>query len=133
MAEQELWTELLKQIQGRYQVTNEVLHITKEISDVLSRDDRVAVQMLLVMRQEELDHLSESTERIYTLLQCVSEEERAEILGLLKGEREALPEDSFEEKKLGEIGVNIRRNLERIRELDRVASTRLAGKDSFYQ
>lgn len=133
MAEQELWTELLKQVQGRYQVTNEVLRVTKEISDALSRDDRVAVQMLLVMRQEELDHLSESTERIYTLLQCASEEERVEILGLLKGEREALPEDSFEEKKLGEIGINIRRNLERIRELDRIASTRLAGKDSFYQ
>ena len=55
------------------------------------------------------------------------------ILALLKGEREAAKEASFEEKKIGEIGNNIRRNLEKIREVDRVVSVKLAGKDSFYQ
>ena len=60
MADQELWNELLKQAQGRYQTINEVLRVTKEIADALSRDDRVAAQMLLGMRQESLDSLSES-------------------------------------------------------------------------
>lgn len=133
MADQELWNELLKQAQGRYQTINEVLRVTKEIADVLSRDDRVAAQMLLGMRQESLDYLSESTERIYQLLQCVSEEEQAGILSLLKGESQASPEDTFEKKKLGEIGENIRRTLEKTVELDRGISVRLAGKDSFYQ
>ncbi len=61
MADQELWNELLKQAQGRYQTINEVLRVTKEIADALSRDDRVAAQMLLGMRQESLDSLSESS------------------------------------------------------------------------
>ncbi len=133
MADQELWMELLKQVQRRYQSVNEVFRVTKEIADVLSRDDRVAAQMLLGMRQEEIDHLVESEEKIYLLLECVDQQERASILALLKGEREALSDASFEEKKIGEIGNNIRRNLEKIVELDRMVSVKLAGKDSFYQ
>ena len=125
--------ELLKQMQRRYQSVNEVFRVTKEIADVLSRDDRVAAQMLLGMRQEEIDHLVESEEKIYLLLECVDQQERASILALLKGEREALSDASFEEKKIGEIGNNIRRNLEKIVELDRMVSVKLAGKDSFYQ
>ena len=133
MAEQELWMELLKQMQGRYHSVNEAFRVTREIADALSRDDRVATQMLLGMRQEELDHLAQSEERIYLLLECVDQQERAGILALLKGEREASGEASFEEKKIGEIGNNIRRNLEKIVELDRMVSVKLAGKDSFYQ
>lgn len=133
MAEQELWTELLKQLQTRYQAVNEVFRITKEIADILSRDDRVAAQMLLEMRQEELDRLANSEEKIYMLLECADQQERAEILSLMKGERQASGEASFEEKKIGEIGENIRRNLEKVLELDRVISVRLAGKDSFYK
>ena len=133
MADQELWMELLKQVQRRYQSVKEVFRVTKEIADVLSRDDRVAAQMLLGMRQEEIDHLVESEEKIYLLLECVDQQERASILALLKGEREALSDASFEEKKIGEIGNNIRRNLEKIVELDRMVSVKLAGKDSFYQ
>ncbi len=132
MADQELWTELLKQMQRRYQSVNEVFRVTGEIADILSRDDRVAAQMLLEMRQEELDHLSASEENIYALLDCMSKEERAGVLALMKGERKLSGEASFEEKKIGEIGENIRRNLEKIVELDRVISTKLAGKDSFY-
>lgn len=133
MAEQELWMELLKQMHRRYGAVNEVFRVTKEIADALSRDDRVAAQMLLGMRQEEIDHLLESEEKIYMLLECAGPLEREEILALLKGEREAAKEASFEEKKIGEIGNNIRRNLEKIREVDRVVSVKLAGKDSFYQ
>ncbi|MCI8375797.1 MAG: hypothetical protein HFI29_10240 [Lachnospiraceae bacterium] len=133
MAEQELWMELLKQMQGRYHSVNEAFRVTREIADALSRDDRVATQMLLGMRQEELDHLAQSEERIYLLLECVDQQERAGILALLKGEREASGEASFEEKKIGEIGNNIRRNLEKILELDRTVSVKLAGKDSFYR
>lgn len=133
MADQELWTELLKQMQRRYQAVNEVFRVTGEIADALSRDDRVAAQMLLGMRQEELDHLSVTEENIYTLLECASPKERTEILSLLKGEREASGEASFEEKRIGEIGKDIRRNLKKIVELDRMVSIKLAGKDSFYK
>lgn len=133
MADQELWTELLKQMQRRYGTVDEVFRVTKELTDALSRDDRMAAQMLLEMRQEELDHLSESEEKIYMLLECVDQQERDGILKLLKGERKASLEASFEEKKIGEIGENIRRNLEKVLELDRIISVRLAGKDSFYK
>lgn len=133
MADQELWTELLKQMQRRYGTVDEVFRVTKELTDALSRDDRMAAQMLLEMRQEELDHLSESEEKIYMLLECVDQQERNGILKLLKGERKVSSEASFEEKKIGEIGENIRRNLEKVLELDRVISVRLAGKDSFYK
>lgn len=133
MADQELLVEILKQLQRRYQAVNEVFRVTKEMADVLSRDDRVAAQMLLEMRQEELEHLSESEEKIYILLECVDQQERLKLLALLKGEQKASVEASFEEKKIGEIGENIRRSLEKTVELDRVISVKLAGKDSFYK
>lgn len=133
MAEQELLTELLKQVQRRYQAVNEVFRVTQEMADALSRDDRMAAQMLLEMRQEELDHLSESEEKIFMLLECVDFQERSEILSLMKGERKPSGEATFEEKKIGEIGENIRRNLEKIVALDRTLSVKLAGKDSFYK
>ncbi len=133
MADQELWTELLKQMHRRYQVMDEVYRQTKEIADTLSRDDRMAAQMLLGMRQEELDRLTESKEKIYLLLECAGRQERTEILNLLEGKREASADASFEEKKIGEIGENIRRSLERTVALDRVISVKLAGKDSFYK
>ncbi len=133
MADQELWTELLKQMHRRYQAVDEVFRQTKEIADALSRDDRMAAQMLLGMRQEELDRLTESKEKIYLLLECADQQERTEILNLLEGKREASLEASFEEKKIGEIGENIRRSLEKIVALDRMISVKLAGKDSFYK
>lgn len=133
MADQELLVEILKQLQRRYQAVNEAFRVTKEMADVLSRDDRVAAQMLLEMRQEELEHLSESEEKIYILLECVDQQERLKLLALLKGEQKASVEASFEEKKIGEIGENIRRSLEKTVELDRVISVKLAGKDSFYK
>lgn len=133
MADQELFTELLKQVQRRYQAVNEVFRVTQEMADALSRDDRVAAQMLLEMRQEELDHLSESEEKIFMLLECADRQERTDILALLKGEQKPSKEASFEEKKIGEIGENIRRNLEKIVMLDRTLSVKLAGKDSFYK
>lgn len=133
MANQELFTELLKQVQRRYQAANEVFRVTQEMADALSRDDRVAAQMLLEMRQEELDHLSESEEKIFMLLECADQQERTDILALLKGEQKPSNEASFEEKKIGEIGENIRRNLEKIVMLDRTLSVKLAGKDSFYK
>ncbi|MCI8556231.1 MAG: hypothetical protein HFI19_00430 [Lachnospiraceae bacterium] len=133
MADQELWTELLKQMHRRYQAVDEVFRQTKEIADALSRDDRMAAQMLLGMRQEELDRLTESKEKIYLLLECADQQERTEILNLLEGKCKASLEASFEEKKIGEIGENIRRNLEKIVALDRMISVKLAGKDSFYK
>ncbi len=132
MAEQELWTELLVQAQGRYRVMNEIFHLTQEIADALSRDDRVSVQMLLGMRQDEIGHLSESEQRIFSLFGCVPLEERRELEGLLRGEGKISEEDAFEKRKLGEIGNNIQVVLTRIVDLDRAVSIRLAGKDSVY-
>lgn len=133
MADQELWIELLKQMHKRYQAVDEVFRVTKEIADALSRDDRMAAQMLLGMRQGELDHLAESKEKIFLLLECAGRQERQEILSLLEGKTSASLDASFEEKKIGEIGENIRKNLEKIVALDRMISVKLAGKDSFYK
>lgn len=129
---QELWTEVLIQAQGRYRVLNEVLQVTKEIADALSRDDRVSVQMLLGMRQDEINNLSRSEQSIFTLLGCAGREEKEEIQALLRGDGQTTEEDSFEKRKIGEIGQNNKKIRNKIVELDRAISTKLAGKDSFY-
>lgn len=132
MADQELWTQIMMQAQARYRVFDEVLRVTGEIAEALSRDDRVSVQMLLGMRQDEIQHLYENEQKIYRLLDCASAAEREEILKLLRGEGEPSEEESFEKTKVGEIGKRSKRSREKIIELDRAISTKLAGKDSFY-
>lgn len=130
---QELWTELLIQAQARYRILNEVFQVTKEIADTLSRDDRMSVQMLLGMRQDEINNLSRNEQSIFTLLQCASAEEKEELQGLLQGEKTASESDSFEKKKLAEIGQNNKKIRDKIVELDKAVNTKLAGKDSFYR
>lgn len=130
--EDEMLMEILKEMQKKYQCFNEIERITKDIGDALSRNDRALVQVLLGMRQEEIDQAEMSERNIHLLLSFVSTDEATQAMNWIKGNKENMPENPII-KKLAEKGNSSQLLVQRTIELDRYISMRLAGKDSFYQ
>lgn len=57
---EELFTEILKRVQRNYVHIVEIERITKEMADALSRNDQESVQLLIKMRQDELERFMEA-------------------------------------------------------------------------
>lgn len=130
--EDDMLMEMLKEMQKKYQCFTEIERITKDIGDALARNDRTLVQILLGMRQEEIDQAEMSERNIHILLSFIPTDEANQVINWIKGSQENMPENPMI-KKLVEKGNSIQMLLKRTIELDRHISTRLAGKDSFYQ
>lgn len=124
--------EILKEVQKKYQCFIEIERITRDIGEALSRNDRTSVQILLGMRQEEMDKGDVSEKNIKCLISVLPLEDMSQITNWLRGEEDGNT-DSLLEKKLIERGKSIQMLLKRTIELDRHISMRLAGKDSYYQ
>lgn len=130
--EDEMLIEILKELQKKYQCIVEIERITREIGEALSRNDRTSVQILLGMRQEEMDTADMSEKNIRYLLSVTPDNDALQIGKWLKGEADVIPESMFA-KKMVEKGKSIQVLLQRTIELDRHISVRLAGQDSYYQ
>lgn len=132
-AKEEVLEEIMQQMQRRYMHFVEIEKLTKELGDTLSRGDRESVQLLLEMRQDEMNRADESERAIDTILSALDFKMATEVRGLLDSRTE-LPagEAGFEEKKIKELCGQIKNSLERTISIDRAISRKLAGKDSYY-
>ncbi len=130
--ERAMLVEILKEMQKKYNYIIEIERITREMGDSLSRNDRELVQMLLGMRQEEMDKADVCTSNVDCLVAALSPEEGFKVRGWLKGNIDITP-DTPEAQMLVDKGKSVRLALKRTIELDRHISIRLSGKDSYYQ
>lgn len=130
--EEAMLIEILKEVQKKNQCILEIERITKEIGEALSRNDRTSVQILLGMRQEEMDNGDICERNIRRLLSVLEREDNLKLLNWLNGE-ECFKTESLLEQKLVEKCKNMQMVLKRTIDLDRHISLRLAGKDSYYQ
>ncbi|MGC6172992.1 hypothetical protein [Lacrimispora sp. 38-1] len=129
--EESMLLEILKEMQKKYQCMAEIERITREIGEFLSRNDQTSVQMLLGMRQEEMDKADMFTKNINCLISVLPPEEAAKVDNLVKGQENWNPNEQISEKIM-EKGKNIQHILKRTIEIDRHISTRIAGTHSFY-
>ncbi len=123
--------EILKEMQNKYQCIAEIERITQEIGESLSRNDRTSVQILLGMRQEEMNKADIHERNMKCLEAALPPGEAAQIRDWLKGNNDTKPA-SLVAEKLVERGNSLQLVLKRVIEMDRHISTRLAGKDSYY-
>lgn len=130
--EETMLIEILKEMQKKYQCIVEIERITRDMGESLSRNDRTSAQLLLGMRQEEMDKADVFERHIKCLLSSMEPMDAVRMQKWIKGEEGEEPGSPMEEK-LVEKGKNIQRVLERTITIDRHISTRLAGKDSFYK
>lgn len=129
--EESMLLEILKEMQKKYQCMAEIERITREIGEFLSRNDQTSVQMLLGMRQEEMDKADMFTKNINCLISVLPPEEAAKVDNWVKGQENWNPNEQISEKIM-EKGKNIQHILKRTIEIDRHISTRIAGTHSFY-
>ena len=113
----------------KYNDLNDVLDLTQQLGEALDRNDEVSVRMLVAMRQDPIHHLEEVNRTAKSRLASLTEEEQERIKALLAG---AAAQDDGEKTFLEQAG-KARGLLERVVELDRRISLRLAGENSFYK
>lgn len=132
MDKQGIYVEIMKKLQKKYGSLNEILKTTQEMQEALSRNDRVSMEMLISMRQEEIEFAAGYDQDIRYLLSVLEPAEQEQVREWLN-EGTATESDGFEAMKISEISNSIRKMLERTLQLDRMMSQRVAGKDSYYK
>lgn len=128
---EELYSEILKRVQRNYRHMVEIERVTKEMGTALSSNDRESAQLLIKMRQDEMEQADEMKQEIQMLVRA-SGDERENLLSWLNGDAKEQPE-GFEARKIVELSGQVRQVLKRTMEIDKVLNSRLAGKDSYYQ
>ena len=123
------WMDLTVLERKKYNFLGEVEDLTHQLAQALDRNDQVAARMLLAMRQEPVLHLEEVDSAGKARRESLSGEDRERISALLKGGEP----HSNEERVFQEQAQKARRLLERVVELDRRLSFRMAGENSFYK
>ena len=68
-----VYKEILTTLQKKYNYMTEVCRLTGEIEEALKRDDRISTQMLLAMRQEELDGIKKCDKDLHLLIESTPE------------------------------------------------------------
>lgn len=114
----------------KYNYLNEVLDLTEQIGQAADRNDQVAMRMLVAMRQDPILSLAEVDDTAKTRLEGLDREERERLEELRSGADQARNDA---ERTFLEQSGRTRRLLERVVELDRRISLRLAGENSFYK
>lgn len=123
------WMDLTVLERKKYNYLSETLDLTGQMGEALDRNDQVSVRMLMAMRQDPILHLEEVNRLSLDRRDSLEEEDRERVSALLAGAEGR----SNEERTFLEQAQKARRLLERVVELDRRISLRLAGEHSFYK
>ena len=73
------------QLKRIYTALSEALDLTRQLADAVDRDDRIAVQMLVSMRQEPTDKLSGAHQALEQQRQSLPAADAARLAAILKG------------------------------------------------
>lgn len=129
--EDSILLEILKEMQKKYQFITEIERITRDVGEFLSRNDQTSVQMLLGMRQDEMDKADIVSKNIKCIISVLSLEDALKVEDWIKGQENWNSDGQISEKVI-EKGKSIQQILKRTIEFDRSISTRIAGTHSFY-
>lgn len=123
------WMDLTVLERKKYNDLSEALDLTGQIGEALDRSDQVSVRMLVAMRQDPIRHLEEINQTALDRRESLAEEDQERVKALLAGAEGR----TAEERLFLEQVQKARRLLERVVELDRRISLRVAGDHSFYR
>lgn len=122
------WLDLTVLERKKYNQLSEVMDLSQQLGEAMDRNDQVSLRMLLSLRQDPVLQLAELKQSIDAKRSSLTQEERERLAALEAG---AEPLDEGEATYVTQAGA-ARRLWERVIELDRRLSGRLAGSDSFY-
>ena len=119
--------EIAGKLEKKYTGFVEIYRLTKELDDLLKNNDRDSVNMVMKMRGEEMDKISVIDEDINRACSLISAQYREYINNY--NDFDSFPEEL---ERIISIKKRNRRVLEKIIEIDKRISVRLAGNKSFY-
>ncbi|WP_297980669.1 hypothetical protein [uncultured Oscillibacter sp.] len=112
-----------------YSLLNEVMDISRQMAEAVDRDDQVAIQMLVSMREEPVHKLRQARRALKEQRDALEPESALRLSQLLNGEG---AETEAEAPLAAQIGAN-RRLLEQLLELDRVLNRKVTREESIYK
>lgn len=127
METKEVLKEIVNKIEEKYRHIIEISRLTEELEETLRHNDDEATFMVMTMRANEMDLVSDLDQKMEQMIQTLE----PKVHRALKYEETTdtiLPEI----KRYHEIKEKIRRILEQTIKKDRRMSEKIAGNDSFY-
>lgn len=133
MAQAELdVTKVMILLQRKWNAIQEMSKLTKEMEDTFARNDQVSVDMLLQLREDEMEKVDHCMEEIWRLGEGDGDV-YAKLSALVTSDPAEGAWETPEEKKIFEIRQKTQSLLEDLRKADRRLNQRMAGKKSFYK
>ena len=125
---EEMLEEILKLVYREYREIVEIERLTCELEETLNHSDRKSANLILEMRQSEMERVSQAKRAISELLESMDDDFKR----LLEGEQLSERKES-EAERISMISRQRNHTMENIRRIDRALSRRVAGKDSYYE
>ena len=129
---EEMLEEILKLVYREYREIVEIERLTCELEETLNHSDRKSANLILEMRQSEMERVSQAKRAISELLESMDDDLKNDIKRLLEGEQLSERKES-EAERISMISRQRNHTMENIRRIDRALSRRVAGKDSYYE
>ena len=129
---EEMLEEILKLVYREYREIVEIERLTCELEETLHHSDRKSANLILEMRQSEMERVSQAKRAISELLESMDDDLKNDIKRLLEGEQLSERKES-EAERISMISRQRNHTMENIRRIDRALSRRVAGKDSYYE
>lgn len=129
---EEMLEEILKLVYREYREIVEIERLTCELEETLNHSDRKSANLILEMRQSEMERVSQAKRAISELLESMDDDLKNDIKRLLEGEQLSERKES-EAERISMISRQRNHTMENIRRVDRALSRRVAGKDSYYE
>ena len=129
---EEMLEEILKLVYREYREIVEIERLTCELEETLNHSDRKSANLILEMRQSEMERVSQAKRAISELLESMDDDLKNDIKRLLEGEQLSERKES-EAERISMISRQRNHKMENIRRIDRALSRRVAGKDSYYE
>lgn len=129
---EEMLEEILKLVYREYRGIVEIERLTCELEETLNHSDRKSANLILEMRQAEMERVSQAKRAIGELLESMDEDLKNDIKRLLEGAQLSGRKES-EAERISMISRQRNHTMENIRRIDRALSRRVAGKDSYYE
>lgn len=118
----------LVQLKRMGKLCDEVYDITKQLADVVDRDDSVSIELVMGMRQEPIDKMSQVEDALHLQVETLPAQDAMRLSALLNG-GEAKNED--ERLIAAQVAANARA-LKRVVEMDQVVNKKLAREKSIF-
>lgn len=127
--DKDLFVILEKILLKRYNCVLEIHRMTEEFKEALDRNDTASSDIILNMREKEMEEYDICDRNLERICDEIEEEQ---LYNLVFG-RPCYQFDGEDIEKLEKLVIRTKYTLSKVIQIDKVVSMRLAGTDSFYK